>query len=218
MASAEQTTAAGVARQFARPAGFVGSLAGLIMAAQRQRPAESLICRSDRGSQYASEAYGNQIAAMKATPPMSRTACCYDNAPMKSFFHTLKVELVHQRGWANREDTRRDLFAYIEGYYNRRRIHSALGYKTPKQTEPQTPRSLTMKTQAAKIAVKFVAHRRTATRNRSRRPDLRPLSHAALGVAIRSARTAACYCSSCPPRATVAHRCLAILIAFRTFR
>ena len=68
---------------------------------------------------------------------MSRTACCYDNAPMESFCHTLKVELVHQRRWATREDARRDLFTYIEGYYNRRRIHSALGYKTPEQAERQ---------------------------------------------------------------------------------
>ena len=66
---------------------------------------------------------------------MSRTGCCYDNAPMESFFHTLKVELVHQSHWAKRDEARRDLFAYIEGYYNRRRIHSAIGYKTPEQAE-----------------------------------------------------------------------------------
>ncbi len=66
---------------------------------------------------------------------MSRTGCCYDNAPMESFFHTLKVELVHQRRWATRDEARRDLFAYIEGYYNRQRIHSALGYITPEQAE-----------------------------------------------------------------------------------
>jgi transposase InsO family protein len=112
-------------------------LAALMMATQRQQPPEGLICHSDRGSQYASEAYGKQLTAMKAKPSMSRTACCYDNAPMESFFHTLKVELAHQRRWATREDARRDLFAYIEGYYNRRRIHSALGYRTPEQAERQ---------------------------------------------------------------------------------
>ena len=112
-------------------------LAALMMADQRQRPAEDLVCHSDRGSQYASEAYGRQLIAMKAKPSMSRTACCYDNAPMESFFHTLKVELVHQRRWTTREQARRDLFAYIEGYYNRRRIHSALGYRTPEQAELQ---------------------------------------------------------------------------------
>jgi putative transposase len=101
-------------------------LAALMMSAQRQRPDEGLICHSDRGSQYAAEAYGKQLAAKKATPSMSRTACCYDNAPMESFFHTLKVELAHQRQWTTREEARRDLFAYIEAYYNRWRIHSAL--------------------------------------------------------------------------------------------
>ena len=68
---------------------------------------------------------------------MSRTACCYDNAPMESFFRTLKVELVHPRRWAARGDARRDLFAYIEGYHNRRRIRSALGYRTPELAERQ---------------------------------------------------------------------------------
>ncbi|GAB6843045.1 hypothetical protein JCM2811A_20460 [Methylorubrum rhodinum] len=109
--------------------------AALMMATQRQLPGAGLICHSDRGSQYAAEAYRKQLADMKATPSMSRTGCCYDNAPMESFFHTLKVELVHQRRWATRDEARRDLFAYIEGYYNRLRIHSALGYITPEQAE-----------------------------------------------------------------------------------
>ena len=112
-------------------------LAALMMAAQRQRPMPGLVHHSDRGSQYAAEIYGKQLAAMNATPSMSRTGCCYDNAPMESFFHTLKVELVHQRQWSTRDEARRDLFAYIEGYYNRRRIHSALGYRTPEQAERQ---------------------------------------------------------------------------------
>ena len=87
--------------------------AALMMADQRQRPAPGLVCHSDRGSQYAAETYRKQLAGMKAVPSMSRTACCYDNAPMESFFHTMKVELVHQRRWATRYEARRDLFAYI---------------------------------------------------------------------------------------------------------
>ena len=70
------------------------SVAALMMAAQRQRPAAGLICHSARGSPYAAEAYRRQLAGMGAKPSMSRTACCYDNAPMEGFFHTLKVELV----------------------------------------------------------------------------------------------------------------------------
>jgi transposase InsO family protein len=67
------------------------------MATQRERPGDGLICHLDRGSQYAAEAYRNQLADMKATPAISRTGCCHVNAPMESFFHNLKVELVHQR-------------------------------------------------------------------------------------------------------------------------
>src|SRR5438874_9505601 len=61
---------------------------------------------------------------------MSRKANCWDNAPMESFFGTLKTELVHQGEYPDRDTARRDLFAYIEGYYNRQRIHSAIGYIT----------------------------------------------------------------------------------------
>ncbi|GJE12086.1 IS3 family transposase ISMdi5 [Methylobacterium longum] len=107
------------------------SVAALMMSTQRQRPAAGLICHSDRGSQYAAEDYRRQFTGMGAKPSMSRTACCYDNTLMESFFHTLKVELAHQRRWATRDEAQRDLFAYIEGYYNRQRIHSALGYLTP---------------------------------------------------------------------------------------
>lgn len=111
------------------------ALSALMMAVQRQRPPRGLIHHSDRGSQFAAEAYVKQLAAINAVPSMSRTGNCYDNAPMESFFHTLKVELVHQHRWATRDEARRDLFGYIEGYYNRARIHSALGYLTPEQAE-----------------------------------------------------------------------------------
>ena len=111
--------------------------AALVMATQRQRPGPGGIHHSDRGSQYASGEYRKLLtkAGMKAS--MSRTGNCYDNAPMESFFHTLKVELVHQRRWATRDEARRDLFSYVEGYYNRQRMHSALGYLSPEQAERQ---------------------------------------------------------------------------------
>ncbi|WP_144423535.1 IS3 family transposase [Sphingopyxis sp. 113P3] len=110
-------------------------LAAMMMAAQRQRPDRGLICHSDRGSQYAAGAYVDHLAVIGATPSMSRTGNCYDNAPMESFFHTLKVELVHQCRWATQAEARQALFGYIEGYYNRHRMHSALGYLTPEQAE-----------------------------------------------------------------------------------
>ena len=89
--------------------------AALMMAGQRQKPAAGLVCHSDHGSQYAAEACRKQLAELKAIPSMSRTGCCYHNAPLESFFHTLKAELVHKRRWATRDEARRDLFASVEG-------------------------------------------------------------------------------------------------------
>ncbi len=66
---------------------------------------------------------------------MSRKANPLDNAPMESFFHTLKTELVHHRTYATRDHAKRDLFAYMEGFYNQHRLHSALGYRTPVEAE-----------------------------------------------------------------------------------
>lgn len=111
--------------------------AALLMAVQRQRPVPGLIQHTDRGCQYASEEYRGLLDAAGIRASMSRKGNCLDNAPMESFFHTLKVELVHQRRWATRDEARRELFAYVEGYYNRQRIHSALGYRTPEQAERQ---------------------------------------------------------------------------------
>jgi putative transposase len=111
------------------------TIAALTMAIQRQRPGAGLIHHSDRGSQYAAGEYRNILQAAAITQSMSRKGNCWDNAPMESFFGTLKTELVHHCEYPNRDSARRDLFAYIEGYYNRRRIHSAIGYITPQQAE-----------------------------------------------------------------------------------
>ncbi len=110
-------------------------LAALMMAMQRQRPGAGLIHHSDRGVQYASDGYRGalQLAGMKAS--MSRKGDCLDNAPMESFFHTLKTELVHHRNYASRADAKRDLFAFIEGFYNQTRLHSAIGYISPVEME-----------------------------------------------------------------------------------
>ena len=90
---------------------------------------------SDRGIQYAADEYRQALAAAKITPSMSRKGNCLDNAPVESFFHTLKVERVHHRVYPTREDARRDLFAYIEGFYNSRRLHSAISYISPVDME-----------------------------------------------------------------------------------
>lgn len=100
--------------------------AALTMAVQQQRPQAGLIHHSDRGVQYASYAYRDTLARTGIVASMSRTADCYDNAPMESFFHTLKTELVHQRDYNTRHEAQRDIFAFIEGFYNRASEHPSV--------------------------------------------------------------------------------------------
>ena len=107
----------------------------LTMAIQQQRPEAGLIHHSDRGVQYASYDYRAVLSAADITASMSRKADCYDNAPMESFFHTLKTELVHHRQYQTRAEAQRDIFAFIEGFYNRTRLHSAIGYIAPIEME-----------------------------------------------------------------------------------
>jgi putative transposase len=114
------------------------TIAALTMAIQRRRPIAGLIHHSDRGSQYAAGDYRDILQAAAIVPSMSRKGNCWDNAPMESFFGTLKTELVHLSEYPNRDAARRDLFAYIEGYYNRQRRHSAIGFITPKRAEAKS--------------------------------------------------------------------------------
>jgi transposase InsO family protein len=113
------------------------AISALLMAIQRQRPGAGLIQHSGRGIQYACGDYQAVLAEAGIIPSMSRRANPLDNAPMESFFHTLKTELVHHRTYATRDEARRDLFSYAEGFYNRQRLHSALDYRTPDQAERQ---------------------------------------------------------------------------------
>jgi transposase InsO family protein len=107
----------------------------LTMAVRQQRPEAELIHHSDRGVQYASHEYRAALATAGITASMSRKADCYDNAPMESFFHTLKTELVHHPQYQTRAEAQRDVFAFIEGFYNRTRLHSAIGYIAPIEME-----------------------------------------------------------------------------------
>jgi putative transposase len=113
------------------------TIAALTMAIKRQNPPQGLIHHSDRGSQYAATGYRKVLSAACMIQSMSRKGNCWDNAPMESCFGTLKTELVHQACYQSWHAARQDLFAYIEGYYNRQRLHSALGYITPEQAERQ---------------------------------------------------------------------------------
>jgi putative transposase len=88
---------------------------------------------SDRGSQYASRAFQNKLAAYGMTGSMSRKGNCWDHAPTESFFSSLKNERVHGTRYATRDEARADPFDYIEPFYNRKRRHSTLSYKSPTQ-------------------------------------------------------------------------------------
>ena len=110
-------------------------LDALRMAIKAQRPGDGLIHHSDRGVQYASTEYRKTMQAAGFRASMSRRADCYDNAPMESFFHTLKTELVHHRQFATRDEAELEIFAYIEGFYNQTRRHSSIGYISPVEME-----------------------------------------------------------------------------------
>lgn len=96
---------------------------------------QSLVSHSDRGCQYASDVYRARLKELGITASMSRRGNCYDNAYAESFFHTLKVELVNRRRFKTRVEAMAAIFEYIEVWYNRRRIHSALGYRSPMEYE-----------------------------------------------------------------------------------
>jgi putative transposase len=110
-------------------------LAALEMANKRRRPAPGLLHHSDRGCQYTSADYRRTLGELGIEVSMSRKGNCWDNAVAESFFATLKAELVHGRTWSSRLELRAALFDYIEIFYNRRRLHSTLNYKTPAQVE-----------------------------------------------------------------------------------
>ena len=103
----------------------------LAMAVQRRLPDEGLLAHSDRGSQYASAHYQRLLAKHRITCSMSRRADGWDNAPMESFFASLKKELVHDADFATRLEARGAIFEYIEVFYNNQRRHSSLGYVSP---------------------------------------------------------------------------------------
>jgi transposase InsO family protein len=101
----------------------------------RRKPAPGLIMHSDRGSQYASDTHRQLIADFKMQQSMSRTGNCWDNAPMESFFKTLKVERVYQLRYETRAQARLDIIDWIEGFYNHQRLHSSINYQTPAHIE-----------------------------------------------------------------------------------
>ena len=111
------------------------TLAALDMAYRRRRPARGLIFHSDRGVQYAAEAYRERLEAYGIRQSMSRRGDPYDNAVAENFFSCLKCELIHLKQLPTRANAQADVFAYLETFYNTFRPHSALGWVSPAQFE-----------------------------------------------------------------------------------
>ena len=99
--------------------------------ASRKEMPDNLLHHSDRGSQYTSADYQAFLDQNKMLVSMSGVGNCYDNAPMESFFSLLKTELVHHERYPSRQDAKTSIFDYIEVFYNRNRIHGAIGYMNP---------------------------------------------------------------------------------------
>ena len=110
-------------------------LTALDMALRGRRPAPGLLHHSDRGSQYAAGEYQLRLARHGIVCSMSRKGDCWDNAVVESFFATLKRELIHRRRFLTRQQANQAIFEYIEVFYNRQRLHSALGYVSPMNFE-----------------------------------------------------------------------------------
>jgi transposase InsO family protein len=112
-------------------------LAAWGMALTHRQPPAGLVFHSDRGVQYASHDYRQALQTSQAIASMSRKGNCYDNAAMESFWSTLKQELIYRRHFKTREQARQAIFDFIEVFYNRRRLHSSLGYRSPIDFETQ---------------------------------------------------------------------------------
>ena len=110
-------------------------LTALTRAVRKRRPGSGLIIHSDRGVQYACSDFRKVLEKHHFVQSMSRKGDCWDNAVAESFFGIIKSELIHHERFKDPKDTLRAIFEYIEIYYNRKRKHSTLGYKTPAQFE-----------------------------------------------------------------------------------
>jgi len=111
----------------------------LTMALRARRPRAGLLHHSDRGVQYACGQYQSLLRSCGITVSMSRLGDCLDNAPQESFWSTLKTELVHRERFPTRHQARAAIFDYIESFYNRKRLHSSLGYVSPERFEAGLP-------------------------------------------------------------------------------
>jgi len=130
------------------------AIAALRQALDVRQPAPGLVHHSDRGTQYASRAYAELLAEHGIVASMSRPANPYDNAQCESFMKTLKQEEIHTRHYRDLADLEAHVGDFLERYYNRKRLHSALGYRTPEEFE----RGLGTRTAVPNVTLSFPRH------------------------------------------------------------
>ena len=111
--------------------------AAVHMALIRRRPPPGLIHHGDRGGQYLSRAYRAVLAQHQVRQSVGRPGTCFDNAACERFFATLKQELIYRHVWPTRQAARTAIFAFVEGFYNRSRLHSALAFRSPERVEEE---------------------------------------------------------------------------------
>jgi transposase InsO family protein len=117
------------------------TISALEMALQHRQVSAGLLHHSDRGSQYGAARYQPRLVARGIRCSMSRPGHCWDNAAVESFFATLKTELLQDRQSLTRQEARTAIFEYLEGFYNRARRHSTLGYLSPMEFEQRAAQS-----------------------------------------------------------------------------
>jgi putative transposase len=139
------------------------TIAALEQAIEKRGPEPGLVHHSDRGFQYACAEYIAILETYRMVPSMSRPANLYDNASCESFIKTLKREEIYANAYDNLEQLRSNIEEFVEEYYNRQRLHSALGYRPPEEFEQQTDRSKPAPSQGASMQF-FLRTKRTARR------------------------------------------------------
>jgi len=140
------------------------TIGALQQAIERRHPEPGLVHHSDRGLQYASEEYAKVLENNRVIPSMSRPANPYDNASCESFMNTLKREEIYANNYNDLEHLRANIEEFIEQYYNRLRLHSALGYRPPEEFEQQIEASGSAESRSATMC--FLRTKRTAGRFR----------------------------------------------------
>jgi transposase InsO family protein len=124
------------------------TLDALHMALRSRAPASGLLHHSDRGVQYACEQYQHDLRDHRIIGSMSRKGNCWDNAVMESFFGSLKTELIHHNPFQTRQEAKTAIFDYLEVFYNRKRLHSTLGYRSPADYEQQHDSLISLSTKS----------------------------------------------------------------------